>query len=116
MTGLIQDSLPEINAEGRAKVRLAGRELCITSAFLEDIAAQNLRRHVAVLDRALLVMHSPVDAVVAVSHAAQLFMAAQHPKSFIALDDADHLLTAPADADRAARLIAAWAAKYLSPG
>lgn len=116
VTGLFQESIPEILAQGRASVRLAGRELCITREFLQDIAEQNLRRHVAALDRPLLVMHSPDDTVVPIPHATRLFVAARHPKSFIALDGADHLLTARADADRAARLVAAWASKYLGAG
>jgi putative redox protein len=114
VSGLFEESLARIHADGEAVVRLAGREFRIRREFLADIAAQNLASDVAGLGRPLLVMHSPQDTVVPVENAGDIFAAARHPKSFIALEGADHLLAARADADRAARLIAAWSAKYLA--
>lgn len=110
---LFEESIPEIVADGQASVRLAGRDLCIRQDFLADISAQNLTRQISALDRPLLVMHSPGDRVVPVENAGTIFAAARHPKSFIALDGSDHLLSEAADADRAARLIATWSARYL---
>lgn len=114
VSGLFEESLPRIQAQGEAVVRLAGRAFRIRREFLADIAAQDLARDVAGLRRPLLVLHSPQDTVVPVEDAGEIFAAARHPKSFIALEGADHLLAARADADRAARLIAAWSAKYLA--
>lgn len=114
VSGLFEESVPEILAQGEAKVRLAGRELCIRREFLADIAAQNLSCHIAALGRPLLVMHAPEDSVVPVDEAATILAQARQPRSFIALDGSDHLLSARADAVRAARLIEAWSARYLA--
>lgn len=114
VSGLFSESIPEIIAEGGARVHLAGRSFRIRREFLDDIAEQNLTRCIATLARPLLVMHSPQDTVVPVSDAGAIFAVARHPKSFIALDGADHLLSVKADADRTARLIAVWSAKYLA--
>jgi uncharacterized OsmC-like protein/fermentation-respiration switch protein FrsA (DUF1100 family) len=99
--------------EGSAEVTLAGRPFTVTRQFLRDIASQSLTRRIADLDRALLVMHAPLDRIVGVDNAAEIYAAARHPKSFISLDDADHLLTRRADADYAATVLAAWADRYL---
>jgi putative redox protein len=114
VSGLFGEHIAQIVSEGEARVRLAGRSFRIRREFLDDIAEQNLARHIAALARPLLVMHSPADAVVPLADAGAIFAAAQHPKSFIALDGADHLLSSKGDADRAARLIAAWSARYLT--
>ena len=108
-----EDRREEIERDGEAEVSLAGRPFTIRKAFLDDIDATTLDDRLAKLGRALLVMHGPRDATVGVENASQIFVAAKHPKSFVSLDDADHLLTKPADADYAADTIAVWASRYL---
>jgi len=103
----------EIRVKGAAQVDLGGRPFTIRREFLEDIAAQKILNAVAGLKRALLVMHAPADAIVSVDHASAIFRAARHPKSFISLDTADHLLTNRDDARYAATVLAAWASRYL---
>ncbi len=108
-----EDEIDEIRADGEAEVRLGGRPFTIRREFLADVAAQDPDARIAALDAALLVMHSPVDRVVGIDQAAAIYARAKHPKSFIALDGADHLLTGREDAAWAASLIAAWSARYL---
>jgi uncharacterized OsmC-like protein/pimeloyl-ACP methyl ester carboxylesterase len=108
-----REKVPEIEASGEAVVNLAGRPFTIRRDFLADVAQQDQRSRIASLHRALLVMHSPVDTIVGIDNAREIFEAGRHPKSFISLDDADHLLSRPADAAYAASLIAGWAARYL---
>ena len=103
----------EIRAKGAAQVDLGGRPFTIRREFLEDIAARKIIDAVAGLKRALLVMHAPADEVVSIDHASAIFRAARHPKSFISLDTADHLLTGRDDARYAATVLAAWASRYL---
>jgi putative redox protein len=103
----------EIRDKGAAQVDLAGRQFTVRREFLDDIAAQNISRAVAGLKRALLVMHAPADTIVSVDHASAIFLAARHPKSFVSLDTADHLLTRREDAHYAATVLAAWASRYL---
>lgn len=112
VSGLFRDSVPKIDADGEAEVNLAGRKFRIKRQFLVDAAEQDLMVKIAQLRRALLVMHSPQDDTVDISNAARIFTAAKHPKSFISLDNADHLLTRKDDAVYAANLIAAWAVRY----
>ena len=81
--------------------------------FIDDLQVQNQAERIAQLKRALLVLHAPTDNVVGIDNAAQIFQAAKHPKSFVSLDGADHLLTRAADADYAAGIIAAWAVRYV---
>lgn len=104
--------LDEINAAGEAKVSLAGREFTIKKQFIDDIAKYD-KSHISKLKRALLVMHSPIDATVNISEAEKIYASAKHPKSFISLDNADHLLTNKNDADYAAEIIATWANRYV---
>ena len=106
-------SLETIEAEGEAEVSLGGRRFTIRRSFVEDARAQRLQEILPRLRRALLVMHAPRDTVVNVSHAQQIFVPAKHPKSFISLDDADHLLSRRDDALYAGMVMAAWAARYL---
>lgn len=106
-------ALDEISADGEAKVELAGRPFTIKKQFLDDLAEQHQQQKIAKLKRALLILHSPVDATVGVENAADIFTTAKHPKSFVSLDRADHLLTDPADAVFAADTIAAWARRYV---
>ena len=96
-------------------MQLAGRPFRIRREFLADIAEQNLGREIAGLSRALLILHSPADATVAIGNATGIFVNAAHPKSFVSLADADHLLTRRSDAVYAANLIAAWCERYLAP-
>ena len=110
---LLAASAPEIEARGEAAVVLAGRPFRIRRQFLEDIAGHRMEAAVRDLGRALLVFHAPRDLVVGVDNARRLFDAARHPKSFVSLDDADHLLTRPADAAYVAEVLAAWASRYV---
>lgn len=103
----------EIAAQGQAEVSLAGRRFTVKRQFVEDLAEQNQSKRIAELKRPLLVMHAPRDDVVGIDNAARIFQTAKHPKSFISLDDADHLLSNAEDADYAASIISAWAARYL---
>ncbi|MBM7066730.1 bifunctional alpha/beta hydrolase/OsmC family protein [Actibacterium sp. 188UL27-1] len=107
------DALPQIATDGVAKVDLGGRPFRIRKAFVEDVAAEHLAPAIAGLKRALLVLHAPRDMTVGVENATQIFTAAKHPKSFVTLDDADHLISRPADAEYAADVIAAWAKRYM---
>ena len=98
------------------EVTLAGRPFLIQRQFLDDLEDQKVLKATQSLGRPLLVMHSPVDAVVDIDHARRIYEAAKHPRSFISLDDADHLLIdKPADAEYAAEVIAAWAGRYIQP-
>lgn len=113
--GAMGSSVDEITKEGRAVIQLAGRPFTITRQFVEDVSAHNLEAALRSLDRALLVMHAPRDAIVGIENASEIFTAARHPKSFVSLDDADHLLTRHEDAEWAAHVIATWAGRYLPP-
>ncbi|MCT8160075.1 bifunctional alpha/beta hydrolase/OsmC family protein [Pseudoruegeria sp. SHC-113] len=106
-------ALEEIRTKGSAEVRLAGRPFTIGRGFLEDISTADLQDRIGHLGAALLVLHAPRDATVGIENAAQIFDAARHPKSFVTLDEADHLITRTEDAEYAAEVIAAWAGRYL---
>lgn len=106
-------ALPEIEAQGSAEVSLAGRPFRIGRDFVNDISEAALKPAIAELHAALLVLHAPRDDTVSIDNAAEIFLAAKHPKSFVTLDDADHLITRAADAEYAADVIAAWAARYV---
>ncbi|MFZ6646041.1 alpha/beta hydrolase family protein [Undibacterium sp. TJN25] len=114
VTGLFRDHIDQINADGEAEVQLAGRPFRIKRQFLVDAAEHSLSAKIARLKRALLVMHAPRDATVDISNAMQIFTAARHPKSFISLDDADHLLSRKEDAIYVANMIASWSERYLN--
>ena len=107
------DKLEEIDVAGQAIVKLAGRDFCINKQFVEDTRGQSQRDAIAHLGKPLLILHSPTDEIVSIDHARRIFETAKHPKSFVALDDATHLLTDDRNAHYAADLIAAWAARYL---
>ena len=107
------DDLDRISTDGEAEVQLAGRPFTVRRQFLDDISGQQLEQTVGGLRRALLVMHSPIDNTVGVEHAARIFAAARHPKSFVAIDGADHLLADRNDATFVADVLAAWAARYV---
>ncbi len=107
------DKLDEISAQGLAKVTLAERSFTIEKQFIEDVSAQNLFPAIRGMKKALLVMHAPLDDTVSIDNATEIFMAARHPKSFVTLDDADHLLTQAKDAEYVADTIQAWAGRYV---
>ena len=109
----IADSRAEIEANGQATVNLAGRPFTIRKQFLDDLANQDVLTQVAALKKPLLVMHAPLDQTVGIDNATRIFVAAKHPKSFVSLDNADHLLSDPADARYAASVLAAWAGRYI---
>jgi len=102
-----------IERDGEAEVTLVGRPFRIRREFLDDIAEQNQHDRIAALRKALLIFHAPRDATVGIDNAALIFQAAKHPKSFVSLDDADHLLSRRADAEYVAAVLAAWASRYL---
>lgn len=109
-----ESQIEEIEEEGEAKVLLAGRPFVIKEQFLEDVANQNMDSAIKALDRALMIFHSPQDMVVGIKNASHIYGLARHPKSFVTLDGADHLLLKnPADAEYIARVLAAWAARYI---
>jgi putative redox protein len=104
---------PELETAGEAEVALGPGRFRVRRQLLEDLREQRMSHHVATLGRALLVLHSPVDEVVGIDHARRLFETARHPKSFVSLDGADHLLTDPSDARYVAEVLAAWAGRYV---
>lgn len=105
--------IERIEAEGEADVTLAGRSFHIKKQFLDDIRQQKLTEKLGKLGKALLIFHSPIDDVVGIANAQELFVAARHPKSYVSLDSADHLLTKRADAVYVANVIASWVSRYL---
>lgn len=113
VTGLFRDRLDEIRARGEGEVSLAGRPFRIRREFLDDVAGQRLNERIARLGKALLILHAPLDEIVGIDNATGIFAAAKHPKSFVSLDDADHLLSHKADAAYAGDVIAAWARRYM---
>ncbi len=113
---LFDGKVDEILREGQAEVELGGRTITIGRSFVEDLERHDPREQIARFDGATLILHSPIDESVGIEHAEMLYRAARHPKSFISLDTADHLLTKDADADYAAAVIAAWSGRYLDAG
>ena len=108
-----KDVLAQLDTEHEVGISLGGRPFRIQRQFLDDIKAQRLHECIATLDRALLVMHAPLDEVVGIEQARRIFKAARHPKSFVALDGANHLLTDRRHATYAAGVIAAWVQPWL---
>ena len=108
-------SIDKIEKDGVAEVNLAGRKFTIEKQFVDDVRGTKLKERIATMKKALLVLHSPIDKNVGVENAANIFMAAKHPKSFVSLDNADHLVTKAEDASYAARVIASWVERYLPP-
>ena len=104
-----------IAAKGEAEVNISGRNFVLRKKFLDDLRTIDPEAVIRELDRALLVMHSPIDEVVGIENAARIFQAARHPKSFVSLDRADHLLSRMADSRYAGAVIAAWAKRYIAP-
>jgi uncharacterized OsmC-like protein/fermentation-respiration switch protein FrsA (DUF1100 family) len=116
VTGLFKDRIEDIRKHGKVEVALAGRPFDITRQFLDDIAEQKLMTKIGALRRPLLIMHAPTDDIVGIENATRIFVAAKHPKSFLSLAGADHLLSNPRDTTYVAEVIAAWATRYLEPG
>jgi uncharacterized OsmC-like protein/pimeloyl-ACP methyl ester carboxylesterase len=115
VTHLFKDSIEDIRTHGKVEVQLAGRPFHIKREFLDDIAEHGLMADVAKLHKALLIMHSPTDDTVGIDNATNIFLAAKHPKSFVSLSGADHLLSARRDSAYVADVIAAWAERYVDP-
>ena len=115
VTHLFKDRVEDIRAQGKVEVSLAGRPFHIKREFLDDVAEQALNDKVAKLHKALLVMHSPTDDTVGIDNATHIFAAAKHPKSFVSLSGADHLLSQRRDSVYVADVIAAWAQRYIEP-
>ena len=113
VTGLFRNRIEAIREGGDAEVEIGGRAFRIRREFLDDVAEQRLLDRVKDLRKALLIFHSPVDATVGIDNAGKIFAAAKHPKSFVSLADADHLLSRRADAVYVANVLAAWAERYL---
>ncbi|QBY00761.1 OsmC family protein [Rhodophyticola sp. CCM32] len=107
-------ALDKIAADGVGEVKLGGRVIRIGQGFVEDVHAENIQPAISSLNRALLVLHAPRDDIVGIENATQIFSAAKHPKSFVTLDSADHLVTRQEDAEYAAKVIAAWASRYVN--
>lgn len=101
-----------INDEGQADVKLAGRAFTIKKQFLDDIGSTNIE-HISKMKKALLVLHSPIDETVSITEAERIYKAAHHPKSFVSLDNANHLLTRAQDAEYVANLISSWSSRFL---
>ncbi len=111
---LFKDGVEAIHRDGSAEVEIAGRTFTLSRQFLDDIREHNLADKVAHLGRALLIFHAPRDAVVGIENASAIFAAAKHPKSFVSLDDADHLLSRKSDSTYVADVLAAWAGRYIA--
>ncbi|SMO66573.1 alpha/beta hydrolase family protein [Fodinibius sediminis] len=104
--------LDEIEKKGRATVTLAGRDFTITRQFIEDLEASRMDQSIRNLNRALMIFHSPVDKIVGIDNAAHIYKMARHPKSFVSLDNADHLLMDEKDSTFVAEVLASWARRY----
>jgi putative redox protein len=113
VTHLFDEKKDEIEKDGIAKVNLAGREFTIKKQFIDDLNEQDILTNLKSSKKAYLIMHSPIDDTVSVDHAAKIYGALKHPKSYISLDQADHLLMNPKDAEYAARTISTWVERYL---
>ncbi|WP_299292606.1 bifunctional alpha/beta hydrolase/OsmC family protein [uncultured Tateyamaria sp.] len=114
VTHNFSSALPEILEKGEAEVSLGGRPFRIGKTFVEDVADERLQPAITRLNAALLILHAPRDTIVSIDNASEIFMAAKHPKSFVTLDDADHLITNADHAEYAADIISTWAKKYLA--
>jgi putative redox protein len=113
VTNMFKDRIEDIRRDGNVEVQLAGRPFRIKREFLDDVAEQNLTARIGKLRKALLILHSPTDSTVGIDNATHIFVAAKHPKSFVSLTGADHLLNQKRDADYVAHVIAAWVERYL---
>lgn len=110
---LLKDNVSEINKKGKAMVNLGGIDFTIKKQFLEDLQKNSLGNVVADFKKALLILHSPQDTIVEIKNAEEIYVAAHHPKSFVSLDGADHLLSKKEDSEYAGEIIAVWASRYV---
>jgi putative redox protein len=110
---LVRGAEKELETAGEAEVDIGGRPFRLKKGFVDDARAHGLPDSLADLRKALLILHAPLDTIVSIDNAAELYKAARHPKSFVSLDDADHLLSRPEDGEYAAGVIAAWARRYV---
>lgn len=108
------DDVDNIQAKGVADVTLGGRSFRVGKSFLDDIGGHRMEKAIRNMRKALLILHAPRDEIVGIDNATAIFRAARHPKSFVSLDDADHLLTRPTDATYVADVIASWAERYIA--
>jgi len=113
VASFLSDSSEVIAEKGEAKITLAGRDFRIRKQFLDDLEQTHMEETIRNLNRALLIFHSPRDTIVGVENAAKIFQAARHPKSFVSLDQADHLLTNKSDSLFVGSVLASWALKYI---
>jgi len=113
VTHLFSGSMDEIEARGEAEVTLGGRSFILSRDFVDDLATHKVERTLSDLGRPLMVFHSPVDRTVGIENAALIYKAARHPKSFVSLDDADHLLLEEADSLYVGTVLGAWATRYV---
>ena len=113
VTHLLGDNIEKIKEEGKAQVNIGGRPFTINKNFVDDLNKQHPEEVAKSLRKPLLIMHSPQDTIVGIENAAKIYTAAHHPKSFISLDGADHLLSARKDSEYAGNIIATWVRKYL---
>lgn len=112
VTRHLTDEMDQIERTGKARVRLGNRPFTIKKQFLDDLEEQAMDKVIKTLDKPLLIFHSPVDRTVGIDNAAHIYSLARHPKSFISLDDADHLLTNDDDARYVGSVTAAWVDRY----
>ncbi len=110
---LFKTGLDEINRNGVAEISIGGRSFTIKKQFLEDIEEKRLNQMVRDMRKPILILHSPQDKTVGIENAAQIYKSAMHPKSFISLDGADHLLSDEKDSVYVGKMIATWAKKYI---
>lgn len=110
---LLRDDISEIKQKGKATVNVGGREFTIKKQFLDDLQSHSLPKIAKNLRKALLIMHSPQDNIVEIKNAEEIYVAAHHPKSFVSLDGADHLLQRQEDSVYVGNVIAEWALRYL---
>ncbi len=113
VTHLIKDSIETIEKQGCARVNVGGRDFMIKKHFLDDLRSQDHIETISELRKGLLVMHSPQDTTVGIDNAANIYQLAKHPKSFVTLDGADHLLTDKRDAHYAGQVISSWVTRYV---
>lgn len=111
---LLGQKIDDIERDGEAEVSLAGRRFIIKKQFLDDVRSINLAHKIKNLSKALLILHSPEDKTVNITHARDIYISAAHPKSFVSLPEADHLLTQKRDSQYAADIIQAWSLRYLT--
>ncbi len=112
LSHLLSDKKAAAQRRGEVQVTIGGQNFTLTREFFDDLEETNMREHTANLGRALLIFHSPLDNTVGIDNAAEIFQAAEHPKSFVALDGADHLLTDERDSEYAGAMVATWARRY----